>query len=107
MSGAGYGGILSVELHFPDVGSLKGKRSYVKSAKAQLQQRFGAAVAEVDHHDLWQRTRLVLTCAALEMGELHELLDAAERWLHGQDWVVTRVERRIVSLEDLSPPSAG
>jgi hypothetical protein len=100
MSGAGYVGILSVELHFPDVGSLKGKRSYVKSAKAQLQQRFGAAVAEVDHHDLWQRTRLVLTCAAREMGELHELLDAADRWLHGQDWVVTRVERRIVSLED-------
>jgi uncharacterized protein YlxP (DUF503 family) len=97
---AGYVGILSVELHFPDVGSLKGKRKYVKSAKAQLQQRFGASVAEVDHHDLWQRSRLVLTCAAREMGELHALLDAADRWLYGQDWVVTRVERRIVSLED-------
>jgi uncharacterized protein YlxP (DUF503 family) len=97
---AGYVGILSVELHFPDVGSLKGKRKYVKSAKAQLQQRFGASVAEVDHHDLWQRSRLVLTCAAREMGELHALLDAADRWLYGQEWVVTRVERRIVSLED-------
>jgi uncharacterized protein YlxP (DUF503 family) len=100
MSGAGYVGILSVELHFPEAGSLKGKRKYVKSAKAQLQQRFGAAVAEVDHHDLWQRSRLVLSCAAREMGELHELLDAADRWLHGQDWVVARIERRIVSLED-------
>jgi len=97
---AGYVGILSVELHFPDVGSLKGKRKYVKSAKAQLQQRFGASVAEVDHHDLWQRSRLVLTCAAREMGELHALLDAADRWLYGQDWVVARIERRIVSLED-------
>ena len=27
------------------------------SAKAQLQNRFGASVAEVDHHDLWQRSR--------------------------------------------------
>jgi uncharacterized protein YlxP (DUF503 family) len=96
----GYVGILSVELHFPDAGSLKGKRSYVKSAKAQLQQRFGASVAEVDYHDLWQRSRLVLTCAAREMGELHELLDSADRWLYGQDWVVARIERRIVSLED-------
>ena len=43
MSGAGYVGILSVELHFPEAGSLKGKRKYVKSAKAQLQQRFGVA----------------------------------------------------------------
>jgi hypothetical protein len=42
----------------------------------------------------------VLTSAAREMGELHELLDGVDRWLHGQDWVVARIERRIVSLED-------
>jgi uncharacterized protein len=98
--GAGYVGILSIELHFPDAGSLKGKRKYVLSAKAQLQHRFGASVAEVDHHDLWQRSRLVFTCAAREMRELHELLDSADRWLHGQEWIVARIERRIVSLED-------
>jgi uncharacterized protein len=97
---AGYVGILSVELHFPDAGSLKGKRKHVASAKAQLQQRFAASVAEVDHHDLWQRSRLVMSCAAREVGELHELLDGAERWLHGQDWTVARLERRIVSLDD-------
>ena len=55
--GAGYVGILSVELHFPEAGSLKDKRKYVKSAKAQLQNRFGVSVAEVDHHELWQRAR--------------------------------------------------
>jgi uncharacterized protein len=96
----GYVGILSVELHFPEAGSLKGKRKYVKSAKAQLQQRFGASVAEVDHHDLWQRSRLVLSCSARAVGDLHELLDGADRWLHGQDWVVTRLDRRIVSIDD-------
>ena len=56
----GYVGILSVELHFPESGSLKGKRKYVKSAKAQLHERFGASVAEVDHHDLWQRSTLAV-----------------------------------------------
>ncbi len=61
---AGYVGILSVELHFPENGSLKGKRKYVKSAKAQLHQRFGASVAEVDHHDLWQRAALTVACVA-------------------------------------------
>jgi uncharacterized protein YlxP (DUF503 family) len=93
-------GILSVELHFPEAGSLKGKRKHVKSAKAQLQNRFGASVAEVDNHDLWQRSRLAMSCAAREVGELHALLDSAERWLHGQDWVVAGVARRIVSLDD-------
>ena len=33
----GYVGILSVELHFPEAGSLKGKRKFVKSAKAITQ----------------------------------------------------------------------
>jgi uncharacterized protein len=98
--GAGYVGILSIELHFPEAGSLKGKRKYVKSAKAQLQQRFGASVAEIDHHELWQRSRLAMSCAGRDVGELHALLDGAERYLYGQDWVVARVERRIVSVDD-------
>ena len=49
---AGYVAILAVELHFPEASSLKGKRRHVLSAKAQLQRRFGASVAEVDHHEL-------------------------------------------------------
>src|ERR1043166_8625990 len=95
MSG-GYVGILTVELHFPEAGSLKGKRKYVKSAKAQLQSRFGASVAEVDHHDLWQRARLTVACVARGHRELQELLDGAERYLAGQEWELVRVEREVV-----------
>ena len=62
--GAGYVGILAVELHFPEAGSLKGKRKHVQSAKAQLHNRFGASVAEVDHHELWQRAGLTVACVA-------------------------------------------
>jgi uncharacterized protein YlxP (DUF503 family) len=97
---SGYVGILTVELHFPEAGSLKGKRRYVKSAKAQLQHRFGAAVAEVDHHELWQRSRLTVACVARGHRELAELLDGAERWLSGQEFVLTRVERTVVDPED-------
>ena len=93
---AGYVGILSVELHFPEAGSLKGKRKHVKSAKAQLQNRFGASVAEVDHHDLWQRTRLTVACVAREHREVEGLLDEAERYLNGQDFELVRAERQVV-----------
>jgi len=72
----------------------------VKSAKAQLQNRFGASVAEVDHHELWQRSRLTLACVAREYGEAERLLDEAERWLVGQEWELGRVERRVVTLDD-------
>ena len=97
--GSGYVGILTVELHFPEAGSLKGKRKYVKSAKAQLQHRFGASVAEVDYHDLWQRSRLTLACVTRGYREAAELLDAAERYLAGQEYELTRTEREVVTLE--------
>ena len=48
---SGWVGILTCELHFPEAHSLKEKRHYVRSAKAQLQNRVGASVAEVDHHE--------------------------------------------------------
>jgi uncharacterized protein YlxP (DUF503 family) len=98
--GAGYVGILSAELHFPENGSLKGKRKFVKSVKAQLQQRLGASVAEVDHHELWQRARLTVACVSREYGGVEGLLDDAERYLHGQDFECSSVERRVVTLDD-------
>jgi uncharacterized protein YlxP (DUF503 family) len=97
---AGYVGILTVDLHFPEAGSLKGKRKHVKSAKAQLQNRFGAAVAEVDHHELWQRARLTVACVAREHRELDGLLDDALRYLHGQEYVVSGAERMVVAPDD-------
>lgn len=97
--GVGYVGILSVELHFPEGGSLKGKRKYVKSAKAQLQNRFGASVAEVDHHELWQLAALTVACVAREYREAARLLDEAERYLSGQEYELVRTEREVVTLD--------
>ncbi|GIU94806.1 MAG: hypothetical protein KatS3mg012_1263 [Gaiellaceae bacterium] len=93
---SGYVGILTAELHFPDNGSLKGKRRHLKSTKAQLHERFGVAVAEVDYHDLWQRSRLTVACVAREHRELEELLDAVERHLDSQGFELLRTEREVV-----------
>jgi uncharacterized protein len=93
-------GILSVELHFPEAASLKGKRKFVKSAKAQLQNRFGVAVAEVDHHDLWQRARLTVSCVTREYGEAEHLLDDAERYLSGQEYELVGSTRDVVTLDE-------
>jgi uncharacterized protein YlxP (DUF503 family) len=68
--------------------------------KAQLQRRFGASVAEVDHHDVWQRSRLTLACVARGHNELQSLLDDAERYLLGQAFELGLVEREIVTLDE-------
>ena len=98
--GSGYVGILSAELLFPDNHSLKGKRKELLSVKAQLQRRFGASVAEVDHHDVWQRARLTLACVARGHRELVGLLDDAERYLASQGFELTAVEREVVTLDE-------
>jgi uncharacterized protein len=98
--GAGYVGILSAELHFPENGSLKGKRKELLSVKAQLQRRFGASVAEVDHHELWQRSRLTLSCVARGYRDVEELLDGAARYLGAQAFELVKVERDVVTLEE-------
>jgi hypothetical protein len=96
----GYVGILSVELRFPEAGSLKDKRQHLRSAKAQLQNRFGATVAETDFHDSWQRACLVIAFAAAEASALQNLIDRAERFLFGQAYELTVLEREIVVLGD-------
>ena len=75
--GSGYVGILSAELHFPDNHSLKGKRKELLSVKAQLQRRFGASVAEVDHHDVWQRATLALACVSGDSRHANEVISKA------------------------------
>jgi uncharacterized protein YlxP (DUF503 family) len=89
-----------VELHFPEAGSLKGKRKHVKSAKAQLQNRFGASVAEVDYHEKWQRARLTVACVAREHREAERLLEEAVRYLNGREYELVSTEKAIVGADD-------
>jgi uncharacterized protein YlxP (DUF503 family) len=96
----GFVGIYTFELFLPQSGSLKDKRMVVRSVKAQLANRVGCAIAEVDHHEVWQRAGLTLACVAREAGEVERLLDEAERWLSGQHFELASRERETVSLDD-------
>ncbi|MEP6893949.1 MAG: DUF503 domain-containing protein [Gaiellaceae bacterium] len=95
----GYVGIYSFELLLPESQSLKEKRMVIRSVKAHLQQRFHCSIAEVDHHDMWQRARLTLSCVGREHRDANGLLDEAERWLVGNDHEPLAVAREIVCLD--------
>jgi uncharacterized protein len=93
--------LLEIHLHFPDNGSLKGKRKELSSLKAQLQRRFGAAVAETGYHDLWQRSELTAALVGNGITDLSNRAAALERYVISMFPDGVRVERRLVSREDL------
>jgi uncharacterized protein YlxP (DUF503 family) len=78
-------GLLTLELHIQDAQSLKDKRQVLRGLKDKLRRQFNVAVAELDHHDLWQRS--VVGIVTLSNEEKHvtevlqKVLDEADRIL--------------------------
>jgi hypothetical protein len=101
MSESGFVAVLVIDLHFPDAASLKGKRKELASIKAQLHGRLGLAVAEVDHQDLWQRSRLTAALTSGSLGTLAAAADNVERWLLARCPDGVSVQRTVASVEDL------
>ena len=93
--------LLEIQLHLPDNGSLKGKRRELSSLKAQLQRRFGAAVAETDHHELWQRATIPAALVGREAGPLRDRAAAVDRYVTAMFPDGARVECQMVSRKDL------
>jgi uncharacterized protein YlxP (DUF503 family) len=54
-------GMLRIEMHLSEAGSLKEKRKVVKSLIGKVRSRFNAAVAEVGSNDKWQLLELGVT----------------------------------------------
>jgi uncharacterized protein YlxP (DUF503 family) len=79
----------TVELHLPDIGSLKGKRHALKGLKDTLRRRFEISVAEVDHHDVWQRATLALACVSGDSRHANEVISKAMDYIedHVDGWV--------------------
>ncbi len=66
-----------VELHLPDVDSLKGKRHVLKGLKERVRSRFECSVAEVDHQDTWQRATLAIAYVSGDARHANEVISKA------------------------------
>jgi uncharacterized protein len=95
--------LVEIQLHFPENGSLKGKRKELATLKAQLQRRFGAAVSETAHHDLWQRATLSAALVGSTAGVVDDAGAKLERYVESQFPQGVRVERGLVSGEEILP----
>jgi uncharacterized protein YlxP (DUF503 family) len=74
----------ALDLRIPGCTSLKQKRHVVKSIQAGLRQKFNVAVAEVDHHDQWQRTTLAVSAVAAQGYHLRRVMHEVERFVDRQ-----------------------
>ena len=90
-------GIVRVELHLPASASLKDKRAVVQSLKERIRHRVRAAVAEVDHLELWQRAALGVSVVSGEHGQVAELLQSVRSIVESRpDAVVLDWQERVV-----------
>ena len=80
----------TVELHLPDVGSLKGKRHVLKGLKERVRARFECSVAEVDHQDVWQRATLAVAYVSGNARHANEVVSKA------MDFIEEHVEGRVI-----------
>jgi uncharacterized protein YlxP (DUF503 family) len=76
-------GIVRIELHLPAASSLKDKRSVVRALKEKIRHRTQAAVAEVDHQDLWQRASIGVAVVSGERRHVDTVLQSVRRLVEG------------------------
>jgi uncharacterized protein YlxP (DUF503 family) len=77
-------GVERFDLRLPGCRSLKQKRHVLKTLTGTIRAKFDVAVAEVDHHDLWQRSTLAVAAVGAETYHLrrvlHEVEKLVDRW---------------------------
>ena len=70
-----------MEVFLPYASSLKDKRQTIQSLTNRLRKRFSISVAEVDHHDLWQRASIGFAAVCKSVSETELILDAIQNTL--------------------------
>jgi uncharacterized protein YlxP (DUF503 family) len=69
------------DLHVPQSRSLKTKRAAIRPIVDGLRHRFRVSVAEVDHHDQWQRAAIAVAIVGADETHVRDVMAAVERFV--------------------------
>ncbi|NIR47547.1 DUF503 domain-containing protein [candidate division KSB1 bacterium] len=79
-------GVCRIDLFIPDSGSLKSKRTILKSIKQKIRNRFNVSVNEIEPNNKWQRMSLGISMVTNErkfidmtMSEILKLINGDTR----------------------------
>jgi len=73
-------GVVTMELMIPGAHSLKEKRRATRSLRDRLGSRYNCSVAEVGHHDLWNRTQFAACVISDDHGHMSAQLEEIVRF---------------------------
>ncbi|WP_226681304.1 DUF503 domain-containing protein [Sutcliffiella horikoshii] len=72
-------GYLECDCMIYDAQSLKEKRAVLQRVMTRLKQRFNISISEIDHQDVWQRTKIgivsISSSKSITEKELQKVLD--------------------------------
>jgi len=74
-------GTMTANLHLQGIGSLKQKRSIVKSVIGRLQSRFNVSISEIDHNDSKQIATLGVAVVGNDSSFIESQLEAVAHFM--------------------------
>lgn len=77
-------GTCTITLYLPTVGSLKEKRSIVKSVLARVRNEFNVSIAEVDSNDVYRQAILGVACVSTAADHAQQQLENVVRFIEQQ-----------------------
>lgn len=72
---------------------------YLRRIREHVTRRMDASFAEVGHHDLWQRSRVVVAVAASDLQVLEAMLERVTRYLDSEEWVLVSCSSQVVDVD--------
>lgn len=75
--------------------SLKEKRSLIKKVLSKIKNDFNVSVAELDYHDLWQRTKLGIVTISNEKARAEKVIQSVLKMID----TFPELERTITEIE--------
>lgn len=77
-------GICRLELYLPLCGSLKQKRSVIKSLTTRVRNQFNVSVSELGDNDLWQKAEVGVAIISNDSKHANQVLSQVVEWVQRQ-----------------------
>ena len=78
-------GLCRLELYLPECGSLKQKRSVIKSLTTRVRNKFNVSVSELEDNDLWQKALVGVVTVSNDSRHANQVLSKVVDMVERED----------------------